>query len=688
MSNRLARETSPYLLQHADNPVDWYPWGEEAFARARREDRPILLSVGYSACHWCHVMEHESFEDASIAALMNELFVNVKVDREERPDVDQIYQLVVQIMGHTGGWPLTVFLTPERKPFFGGTYFPPVERYGMASFPTILRAVHEAWTERRGEIDDAAGAMTSDIERVTRAPGGDADVPADAIPRAVRALTQRFDERHGGFGERPKFPNTMALDVMLRAAHAGDAASLARVRSALDAMRAGGIRDHLGGGFHRYSTDERWLVPHFEKMLYDNALLMRLYAEGYRATGEPAYAATVREIAEWARREMRSPEGAFYATQDADSEGEEGTFFVWRPGDLDAVLDEEESAVARLCFGVTEAGNFESTGATVLHENRTAATAARQLGIDEERVVAALERARKKLFAAREQRPRPFRDEKVIATSNGLMIGALAEASMALGDPALLAMATEALDAIRTRLWKDGELLRVWKDGHARIRAFLEDYADLAGAAIDVHEASGDEGALDLARALVTKAIERFWSESEGSFYFAGSDADDLIARTRDAFDHAVPSGSSSMVHALLRLSAHGGDQRVEAWEKIAERVIRAHVERALEVPMGLGHLLGAIDRYLRGSTEIVVVARDGDPAGEAMLDVARRAWLPNRVLARIDPDAAERGLATRLGGRRQERGLATAYVCRDRSCGLPITDPAALRDALAVGRS
>ena len=589
MPNRLARESSPYLRQHAHNPVEWYPWGDEALAAARRDDKPILLSIGYSACHWCHVMERESFEDASIAALMNEHFVCVKVDREERPDLDQIYQLVVQMMGRSGGWPLTVFLTPEKQPFFGGTYFPPADRHGMPGLPTVLRSVHEAWTERRGEIEQTAAAITDDIAQVTSARGDASDVPRDVARRAADVLAKGFDEAHGGFGDRPKFPNTMALDVMLRAAHDGDEASLARVKKALDAMRAGGIWDHLGGGFHRYSTDPRWMVPHFEKMLYDNALLLRLYADGWRATGDERYAETARGITSWLEREMRSPEGAFYATQDADTEGEEGKFFVWKASELDAILDDEESAVARLCFGVTAAGNFESTGATVLHANRDASIAARQLGIDVERARETLERARSKMFAARERRPRPFRDEKVIATWNGLMIGALADAGGALGDARMVELA-------------------------------------------------------------------------------------------RDAFDQAVPSGTSSIVHALLRLASHLGEER---YERIAERVMRAHASSALRQPQGFGHLLGAMDRAARGATEVIVVAPQGDAAGESMRALARRAWLPNRVLARVDPSAGETGLAQRLGGKRQQGGVATAFVCRERTCSLPVTTPEALEALL-----
>jgi uncharacterized protein YyaL (SSP411 family) len=402
--NRLIHELSPYLRQHAHNPVDWYPWGEAALARARDEDKPILLSIGYSACHWCHVMERESFDDADTAALMNRLFVCIKVDREERPDLDQIYQLVVQIMRRSGGWPLTVFLTPKLEPFFGGTYFPPVERYGMPSFRTVLNAVADAYRQRRSEVESSAAELTRAIGEVTRARAAPADPPPDVAVQAAAKLATKIDERHGGFGDRPKFPNTMSLDVLLRAHARGAAGALEHVTKALDAMHEGGLYDQLGGGFHRYSTDERWLVPHFEKMLYDNALLVRTYTDAWRATGHERYARVVRDTLGYVEREMRSPEGLFYSTQDADSEGEEGKFFVWTPAELEAALDPDEARAAALHWGVSEGGNFEDTGASVLHVNRPPRAVAAQLSLDEARVEELLESARGKLFRAREAR--------------------------------------------------------------------------------------------------------------------------------------------------------------------------------------------------------------------------------------------------------------------------------------------
>ncbi len=680
-TNRLISEISPYLRQHAHNPVDWYPWGDEALARARGEDKPILLSIGYSACHWCHVMERESFDDAETAALMNELFVSIKVDREERPDLDHIYQLVVQLMRKSGGWPLTVFLTPSLKPFFGGTYFPPVERYGMPSFRTVLRAVADAYAARRDEVERSSEQLTRAIAEVTAARAEPKDPPADAVVRAAARLAARFDERHGGFGDRPKFPNSMSLDVLLRAHARGAAGALERVEKALAAMREGGIYDQLGGGFHRYSTDERWLVPHFEKMLYDNALLVRTYVDAWRVTGEARWADTVRETLAYLEREMRSPDGLFYSSQDADSEGEEGRFFVWTPAQLEAALDPEEARAAMLHFGVTPEGSFERTGASVLHVNRTESAVAAQLGWDEETVRARIASARSALFEARERRVKPFRDEKIIATWNGLAIGAFAAAGAAMGEARWVEVARQALDAARATLFAGDRLLRIAKDGQTRVDAFLEDYADLANAALDVHEATLDGAALALASELVHGALARFWDEDEGGFFFAPP-RDDLIVRAKDTYDNAAPSGTSSMADALLRLHAHSGEALL--FER-AERTLRSLSGPALDNPFGFGRLLCAIDRYTSGPTEVVVVAEDGWDAAP-LLAAARRAYVPDLALARLAPGSAPTsGLGAGVP-RRALDGTPTAYVCRDRSCSAPVTSPAELAALLARG--
>jgi uncharacterized protein YyaL (SSP411 family) len=521
--NRLASAASPYLRQHEHNPVDWWPWCDEALAKAEAGDRPILLSIGYSACHWCHVMAHECFEDGAIAAQMSRDFVCIKVDREERPDLDQIYQLAVQVMGRSGGWPLTVFLTPERKPFFAGTYFPPRDKFGLPGFSKVLEAVFDAYRNKRSEVDAQAGELADAILRVTRVAGegkgaSSAALEGDLLERATKAMSRRFDDAHGGFGHRPKFPNTMALDVMLRRSVESprDAQSETRVKRALGAMRAGGIWDQLGGGFHRYSTDERWLVPHFEKMLYDNALLARLYADASRAYAEPRLADVARDVLRYVAREMTAADGAFYSTQDADSlppgaaaaaHAEEGAFFVFTPKQLvDALPSDEEAArVASVAFGITEYGNFEESGATVLREAMTIDAVASQLDLPLDVAKAAFERASRGMFAAREQRPRPFRDEKVLASWNALMIGACAEVFMATGDTAARAMAELAFEAIEARLVRGERLMRVAPPpGHAgepTIYGFLDDYAFVANAALDLYDATATPRYVDVARA-------------------------------------------------------------------------------------------------------------------------------------------------------------------------------------------
>jgi uncharacterized protein YyaL (SSP411 family) len=680
MPNRLAEESSPYLAQHGDNPVDWYPWGREALARAKQEDRPILLSIGYSACHWCHVMERESFEDEETAAMMNRLFVNVKVDREERPDLDQIYQTTVQIMGRGGGWPLTVFLTPELRPFYAGTYFPPAARHGMPSFRTVMTAVADAYRNKRGEIEESAAELTRVIGEVTAGTRGEGDVPEDLLQKATHALSARIDETHGGFGTRPKFPNSLCLDVLLRAYHArGDEVALGWATGALDAMRAGGVYDQIGWGFHRYSTDERWLVPHFEKMLYDNALLASTYLDAFVATGEARYADTVREILAYVEREMTGDEGGFYATQDADSEGEEGRYFVWTPEELEAALGPELAEVASIRWGVAPGGNFEG-GRSVLWENRPVDVVARQLGREVGAVGEALEEARLKLLAARGERVAPNRDEKILAGWNGLMISAFARAGAVFGEEGLSQVAARGIDFVRRALFAGGELKRVHKDGEARIGAFLEDYGALADAAIDVHQATLSEGALDFARELVEAALARFWDDERGAFHFAEA-SDDLVVRAHDVYDGATPSGTSTICHALLRLGTLAEEER---YERIAERALRDIAEPAAKTPFAFGHAITAMDRYLRGATMVVVVGEASDPEVRRMLAIARRVFDPNLLVARVGPGAdAETVAAARMIGDGANRDVATAFVCRDRTCGLPIGDARELERVL-----
>jgi hypothetical protein len=683
MPNRLARETSPYLQQHAGNPVDWYPWGPEAFEKARRENKPILLSIGYSACHWCHVMERESFENEATAALMNDGFVSVKVDREERPDLDQVYQLVVQLMGRSGGWPLTVFLTPDQRPFFGGTYFPPADRYGMPGFPKVLQAVSEAYRARPDEVVAQAEELTRAIRQVSSSDAAiEATLAPDSLAKAARKLTGRFDDRNGGFGERPKFPNTMSLDLLLRA---GD---VARVRKALDAMRAGGIWDHLGGGFHRYSTDERWLVPHFEKMLYDNALLLRLYVDAWQATGEPRYEQTARAIAGYVAREMTAPEGGFYATQDADSEGEEGRFFVWTRAEIDAACgkDDEAARVAEAAFDVTDEGNFEGSGATVLSRPKPMEAVAAALSMSPEAAEAALERARAKLFEAREQRVKPFRDEKILASWNGLMAGALAHAGAALDDPALIAAATRALDFVARVLVVPEEgggarVLRHTRDGVVKGPGFLDDHAFVADAALDVYEATGDVRWVALARSIADSILAHFHDAATGSFDFTPDDGETILVRPKDPFDHAVPGGASTACRALLRLGSLAG----EKYTSPAARAVEQLAAPAIDNPFGMSVTVASVDRLVTGSIDIVLVGPRSSAPLRALAREAHRAYVPDRVLAYVDPaDPTTLEAVRELAEGKPAQSEPVAYVCRGRTCSLPIRSPQALAAARA----
>ncbi len=687
-TNRLAQEKSPYLRQHAHNPVDWYPWGTEALEKAKREDKPILLSIGYAACHWCHVMERESFENEEIARQMNEQFINVKVDREERPDLDHIYQLVVQLMGRNGGWPLTVFLTPEQKPFFGGTYFPPADRYGTPAFPKILDAVADAYKNRRRDVESQAGEIAREIGNVDRLPQGEGEIGPDLLRKASRRLLARFDSHNGGFGSRPKFPSTMSLDLLLmRAALEGDAVCKESVQMALDKMRAGGIWDHLRGGFHRYSTDARWLVPHFEKMLYDNALLLRLYVDGFRFFGQPRYASTAREIVSYLLAEMRDASGAFYATQDADSEGEEGKFFVFTPKDVRQAVGEDNEAhdVARIYFGVSDEGNFEETGATVLSEARTIERVAAILGLEESAARAALERAKEKMLALREERPRPFRDDKILASWNALLIGALADAGRALEEPAWIEAAEGAFAALEKRLVWRGRVRRFYMPGEEEApeerRGFLDDHAYLGNAALDLYEATGQPRYVEAARFIADTMIKHHEDPAEGGFFFAPDDGEQLIARTKDVFDQAVPSGVS-MAALLCQRLAEIADEKYGA---SAKRQIDPIARAAIDNPQGLSKTVAVLDRLVRGTVDVVIVGDPESATAQAMARTAFTTYLPHRNVVWVDPTEPETMQAVKVlaEGKPNKDGATVAYVCRNRACSAPVKTAEELKKLL-----
>ncbi len=604
MSNRLARETSPYLLQHADNPVDWYPWGEEAFERARTEDRPVLLSVGYSACHWCHVMAHESFEDERIAALMNELFVNVKVDREERPDVDSIYmQAVVAISGH-GGWPMTVFLTPSGEPYFGGTYFPPADRQGMRGFPHVLNAAFSVYRDRRDEVTEAAAQLRRALEPPELPPGA---VSAADLDAAAAKLVAQTDMRHGGFGAAPKFPHPAAIELLLRRHHATrDGRLLDTAVVTLDHMARGGIHDQVGGGFHRYSVDATWSIPHFEKMLYDNAQLARVYLHAYQLTEEPRWRRVAEDTLDHAQRELRLPGGGFASSQDADSPGGEGSYFVWTPEQLRQVLGDDDGTLAARVFGVTATGNFEG-GTTVLSQPFPLPQVARSLGVDEEVLEKRLETIRGRLLHARGDRPAPARDDKVLTSWNALMVSALAEAGTALRRPDYLDAARRCADFLLIELRPGGVLLRTWKEGRAKITGFLSDSAFLADALITLFEACGEAGYLASARELVEDALRRF--VEGGIVYDTASDAEPLLVRPRTIEDNPLPAGQSVLATALLRLAALTGEQR---FRELAETIMGPFAGVVARSPLAVSALACAVDRAQAPSREVAISGPTG----------------------------------------------------------------------------
>ncbi|MGH8803196.1 MAG: thioredoxin domain-containing protein [Polaromonas sp.] len=656
MSNRLANETSPYLRQHAQNPVDWYPWGEEAFRRARDEDKPIHLSLGYAACHWCHVMAHESFENPAVAGLMNERFVNIKVDRQERPDLDDIYQQVVQMLGQGGGWPLTLFLTPQGEPFFGGTYFPPSEGYGRPGFAQLLLGLSESWRNNRGALRQNVEHFLQGYRVLeARLLAGQTPPEQDLPAVAARLFAENTDPVHGGLGQAPKFPNPACHDLVLRLyQRLGEPDLLRSLELTLERMAAGGLYDQLGGGFARYCVDQRWAVPHFEKMLYDNGQLVKLYADAYRATGKPAWRGVFEETIGYILRDMTHPEGGFYASEDADSEGEEGRFYVWTPAQLQAALGEADAALACRAYGVSAAGNFEH-GSTVLY--RAAA-----LDAAEESQLPGL---RDRLLAARAQRVRPGRDENILTGWNALMIQGLCAAYQATGTASYLDAARRAADFIEARLSTPaGGLYRAWRDGTAKVAGFLDDYAFLANALLDLYECGFDQRHLERATRLVELILEKFW---EDGLYFTPSDGERLVHRPRAPHDQAWPSGTSTGVFALLRLFELTGR---ELYRERAEQVFTMYRVAAAKNPFGFAHLLAAQDFAQRGPFAIVVAGERS--AASTLLQGLQRRYLPARVLAFAEdvPIGVDRPPLA---------GQATAYVCRNRTCGAPVTDAAAL---------
>ena len=672
MANRLAGETSPYLQQHRDNPVDWYPWGDEAFAAARGEDRPILLSVGYSACHWCHVMAHESFENPEIAAKMNRLFVNIKVDREERPDVDTIYMQAVQGMTGRGGWPMTVFLTPAGVPYYGGTYFPPTERMGMPAFPRVLDAAADAFRTRRDEIE-SAGARMRDALRPPQLPDGE-PISAELLDEAAARLVQETDRRHGGFGEAPKFPHPMAIDLLLRRSWATRERSYWEAALvSLDAMARGGVFDQVGGGFHRYSVDAQWAVPHFEKMLYDNAQLVPAYVHAYQLSKRDDMRDVVTRTLDYLVREMRLPDGGFAASQDADSPGGEGAFFVWSPQQLRDALGDEDGAFAAHVFSVTDGGNFEH-GTTVLSVPLPLEQVATASGASLEDVRERVRDITGRLYTARSSRAAPGRDDKVITAWNALTLRAFAEAGAALQRLDYLQVAQATASFLQSHLVRDGVVLRTWKDGVAHVVGFLEDVAHLCDALLTLYEATGEPRHYADALRLAEQIVARY-RDADGSYYDTASDGEALLVRPRTIDDNPVAAGQSAAAQAFLRLAAISGE---DSWRGYAMEIVAPLAQAIPRAPLAFGSLAAAAE-FALGPVREIAVAGDPNAADTgALVDAVWRRFDPLRVVAWGVPDGVPL-----LQDRPMRGGTATAYVCHNFVCEAPVTDAASLTQLL-----
>jgi uncharacterized protein len=680
MPNRLAHETSPYLLQHQHNPVAWYAWGEEALERAKAEQRPIFLSIGYSACHWCHVMEHESFENEQIAQLLNDRFVCIKVDREERPDLDQIYMTAVQLLTGRGGWPMSVFLTPELQPFYGGTYWPPHDSRGMPGFDRIILAVHDAWQNRREQAIAQAASLTEHIQAL-ESEASSVSINESLLRNAAVKLERVFDFRHGGFGNAPKFPHSMDLQLLLRVWQREPRAGvLDMVQLTLQKMADGGIYDHLGGGFARYSVDEHWLVPHFEKMLYDNALLTLAYLEAYVATGEERYARIVREICDYILRAMTDPQGGFFSTEDADSEGVEGKFYVWTAAEIGDVLGAERGRRFCQVYGVTESGNFEH-GWSILHLPQSIEQVASQLGVPIVELETQLAEDRAKLFAVRKQRVRPGLDDKILVSWNALMIDALARAAGVLSCPAYLTAAERAADFT----WQNmrdarGRLLHTWRKGQAKLNAYLDDYAYFLNACVSLYEASFQERWLGRAVALADDMLAHF-ADPAGGFYFTANDHEQLIARQKDLQDSSVPSGNSMAAYALQRL---GSLTHRDDYLTAAAGTLQPAVSLMEKSPTAAGQMLLAADWHIGPSEQWVFV---GDPTSaemQALLAAFRKTFRPRSVVACATTSSENSPLAVIFAGRTHQHTEPALYVCRGQTCEAPVLGKEAILTRIA----
>ena len=690
MSNRLADEQSPYLLQHKDNPVDWFPWSEHAFRLATEQDKPIFLSIGYSTCHWCHVMEHESFEDDDVARLMNEAFISIKVDREERPDVDGVYMIICQMMTGQGGWPLTIIMTPDKRPFHAATYVPRETRFGRIGMLELVPRIQDVWENRRDDVMHTAARVTEALNRTAGRSPSTSDPSEDRLHDAFSQLEERFDDRFGGFGSAPKFPSPHNLMFLLRYwRRTGHRVALDMVTTTLDFMRMGGIYDHIGFGFHRYATDRTWLLPHFEKMLYDQALLAITYTEAFQATSRDEYRRTAEEIFEYVLRDMRSPEGGFYSAEDADSEGREGKFYVWTVGEIREVLDAREAELVIDIFGLTEAGNFEEeasrqrTGENILHLQRSVHADPSYRDMNPDEVRKTVENARRKLFDRREHRIRPGRDDKVLTDWNGMMIAALSRASAAFNDPSLLQAATEAAQFILLEMREEsGRLLHRYRSGEAAIAGNLDDYVYLIWGLLDLYEASFDPGMLSAALDLNRHVMEHFWDDSDAGFFFTADDSELLLVRRKEFYDGAVPSGNAVAMLNLLRLERITGDA---AFGEKASELARSAGDVLKEMPSGFTALLSAVDFAIGPTFEIVVAGDSGAIDAAELSRTVHDMYIPNKVLLfkPTDDPSIITEIAPFIVMHQKVAGRAAAYVCRNFTCDAPVTDSAELQKAL-----
>ncbi len=673
MSNRLALETSPYLLQHKDNAVDWYPWGPEALARARTEEKPIFLSIGYSACHWCHVMEHESFDHPEIAAFLNARFISIKVDREERPDLDQIYMNAVQIMTRHGGWPMSVFLTPDLQPFYGGTYWPPYPRMGMPGFIQVIQAVDELWRTRRHDAVQQAAQLTQHLQQSDLPGGGESAVGERTFQTAIAQLEHEFDTVHGGFGFKPKFPHAMALQFLLRMWRRTPRDGLLRmVRLNLDKMAGGGIYDHLGGGFARYSVDERWLVPHFEKMLYDNALLANTYLDAYLATGQGGYRRVVQETLDYVLNYLTDASGGFHSSEDADSEGEEGKFYVWTPAEIKQILGADRGERFCYVYDVTDVGNFE--GHNILNLPKTIEQCAKLKGWDLDELQAELAESRRRLLEVRDRRVRPGKDDKVLLNWSALMIEPLARAAGVFGEPKYLAAAVRAADFILHEMTRsDGRLLHTWRGGRAKVDAYLDDYAFFCHALVTLYESQFDPRWIDAAVRLADLILEHFADPHAAGLFYTADDHERLIARNKDFYESSVPSGNAVAAMALLRLGKLCGRSD---YLQAAGGIVNAAAGLLERVPSAMGQMLMAADMLLGPLPEIAIVGDPRDRDTGAVLTDLQRRYLPNRVVACRAPggQGGSPHLSALFQGKSPAGEEPTVYVCENFACQAPVS--------------